>query len=112
MVLYRGSEAISMKVETAGSFIRRFAGLIGKKKIPAGYCLYFPGCNSIHTFFMSMAIDVIMTSAQGRVEGLFPGILPWKFAFTREAADTIEAAAGTIAASGIKKGDILHLKQD
>ena len=110
MKLYRGNDVIIERVETAGSFIKRLTGLLGKKNVPAGYGIYFPGCNSIHTFFMSCAIDVIMLSGSGKVESSFSGLNPWKIAVNPEACDTVETVPGTIAACGIKKGDILTLK--
>lgn len=110
MKLYRENDVIIEAVETAGSFIKRLAGLLGKKNVPPDYGLYFPGCNSIHTFFMQFAIDVIMLSKSGRVESAVSGLVPWRAAFCMKAAGTIETAAGTIARFGIKKGDILTLR--
>lgn len=111
MKLYKGNDVIISDMEVASGFIKRLTGLIGKKKITRGYGLYFPRCNSIHTFFMSFALDVIMMSKQGRVEGIFEGLAPWRFAFMPEAADTIETAPGTAARSGIRTGDILSVRQ-
>ncbi len=47
------------------SFKDRFIGLMGKKNID--YCLVFPKCNSIHTFFMKEEIDVVMTDKNLKV---------------------------------------------
>ena len=47
------------------SFKDRFIGLMGKKNI--NYCLVFPKCNSIHTFFMKEEIDVVMTDKNLKV---------------------------------------------
>lgn len=41
----------------ADTFFKRLFGLMGKKNI--SYGMYFPKINSIHTFFMKEAIDVI-----------------------------------------------------
>ena len=41
----------------ATSFKKRLIGLMGKKNIDIG--MFFPKCNSIHTFFMKENIDVI-----------------------------------------------------
>jgi hypothetical protein len=109
--LYKGRDVIISDMEEASGFIKRLTGLIGRKKITPGYGLYFPRCNSIHTFFMSCRLDVIMISNQGRVEGIFEGLAPWKLAFIPEAADTIETVPGTVRLCGIKTGDILSIRQ-
>ena len=41
----------------AKSFFKRLIGLMGKKDI--NYGMFFPKCNSIHTFFMKENIDVV-----------------------------------------------------
>ncbi len=45
-------------LEIANTFKKRFLGLMGKKEIKVG--MFFPHTNSIHTFFMQDAIDIIM----------------------------------------------------
>ena len=41
----------------AKSFFKRLIGLMGKKDI--NYGMFFPKCNSIHTFFMKENIDIV-----------------------------------------------------
>ena len=48
----------NIKIKKCVSFKSRLIGLMFKKNI--NYGLYFPNCNSIHTFFMCENIDVIM----------------------------------------------------
>ena len=50
---------LSIKVKYCNSFFSRLIGFMFKRNID--YCLCFPKCNSIHTFFMLKKIDVIMT---------------------------------------------------
>jgi len=54
-----------IKVIEAKCFKDRLFGLIGKKNID--YCLLFKRCNSIHTFFMKEAIDVVMTDKDNKI---------------------------------------------
>lgn len=58
------------------SFIKRLKGFMFKKNINC--CLCFPKCNSIHTFFMFEAIDVIMTDKNNNVLYVFKNLKPWK----------------------------------
>lgn len=46
-----------IKINEALSFKERLYGLMGKNDI--SYGMLFPKCNSIHTFFMKEAIDVV-----------------------------------------------------
>ncbi len=41
----------------ANSFSKRLKGLMGKKNI--NYGMLFPKCNSIHTYFMKVNIDIV-----------------------------------------------------
>lgn len=41
----------------ANTFYKRLVGLIGKKEIDFG--MFFPKCNSIHTYLMKEEIDVL-----------------------------------------------------
>lgn len=56
------------------SFKSRLCGLMFQKKIK--HCLFFPHCNSIHTFFMKVPILVIITDKNHYI--LFHQIVkPW-----------------------------------
>ncbi|MCM1053670.1 MAG: DUF192 domain-containing protein [Ruminococcus sp.] len=44
-------------IVVADTFYKRLTGLIGKENIDFG--MFFPKCNSIHTYFMKENIDVI-----------------------------------------------------
>ncbi len=46
-----------MDIQIAKNFHERLMGFMGKNNITYG--ILFPNCNSIHTFFMKEAIDVI-----------------------------------------------------
>lgn len=48
-----------MELKYAKKFKNRLIGLMFKKNI--NYCLCFPKCNSIHTFFMKENIIVVFT---------------------------------------------------
>lgn len=42
------------------------------------YCIYFPNCNSIHTFFMKEPIDVIMTDKNYNILYIYKNFKPWR----------------------------------
>ena len=62
----------------ASTFAERAKGLIGVKSLPPGEGLLIPGCNAIHTFFMSMAIDATFLDRENRVVKVVRGIRPWR----------------------------------
>ena len=111
MKIIKGKKTLFKTVKTAESFMERFTGLLGKKNIPDGFTMFFPSCNSIHTWFMQTAIDVIMIDRQGQVVLALKNLQPWKTAVCIRAADTLEMRAGAITALKLAVGDKLTIKQ-
>lgn len=58
-----GKKHINVKVAT--SFYDRLTGFIGQTNINSG--ILFPSCNSIHTYFMKEAIDVIALNERNEI---------------------------------------------
>jgi len=67
---------ISIEVKLCNKFFNRFKGLMFTKKFD--YCLCFPKCNSIHTFFMFKPIDVIMTDKNYNILYVYKNFKPYK----------------------------------
>ena len=66
-----------MTIKCCKNFKDRLIGFMFKrKKIDFGLC--FPKCNSIHTFFMFQAIDVVMTDINHQIKYIYPKLKPWK----------------------------------
>ncbi len=63
-----------MKIVICKSFFKRLIGFIGQKQVNYGLC--FPKCNSIHTFFMRINIDVIMTDKNNLILYIFKNVKP------------------------------------
>ena len=55
----------NIKVIIANNFFKRLKGFMFKKNID--YCICFPKCNSVHTFFMKENIDIIMTDKDNNI---------------------------------------------
>jgi len=58
------------------SFSSRLRGLMMKKSIDRILC--FPKCNSIHTMFMLINIDVYMTDKNNKILYIYKNLKPWK----------------------------------
>jgi hypothetical protein len=67
-------------------------------------------CNSVHSFFMRMPIDVAFVDKSGRVLKTVERLAPWRIApIAWRAAWTLELPAGRLAESGTRVGDELRL---
>ncbi len=88
----------------AGNISSRLIGLIGRRSVPGGYGLYFPRCNSIHTCFMGVIIDIIYIDTRWKVIKTVREMKPWRFSCCRAASGVIETAAGWIERQGVVPG--------
>ena len=82
-------------------FYSRFKGLMFTNSFD--YCMRFGKCNSIHTFFMSTNIDVVMTDKNDNVLFIFKNVKPWRLIIPKKGVYcTYELPAGSIQ-TNIKK---------
>ena len=116
--LKRSGVIISKKCRVANTFTSRLFGLIGTKRFPAGEGLFFPRCNSIHMWFMSVPIDVLFireikrekdTAKYYEVSSARKNIRPWRLLPVSDfsAADVLELPENCIKKFRIKVGDVL-----
>ena len=95
----------------AKTFFSRARGLLGRKELAVGEALIIPQCPAIHMFFMKFPIDAIFADKSRKVVGLVSNIKPFSMStFFFRGYYAIELKAGTIAASGIKIGDVLSFE--
>ena len=71
-------EVNGVRARVARTMFARMKGLIGTKSLPPGEGLLILHCNSIHTFFMSFAIDATFLDRDDRVVKIVRGIRPWR----------------------------------
>jgi len=88
----------------------RMKGLLGTQELHSEQGLWIHHCNSIHTFFMSYAIDCVFVDAKLKIKALRknvrPGQLVWPI---RGAKSVIEMKAGQIEKLGLQIGDELYV---
>jgi len=85
-------------------------GLMGRKSLPSGNALVFPGEKGVHTHFMRFPIDVVFYDRDEVVVDVAHALRPWRFsAYRRKAAGVIELPPGTAQATGMAIGDRLRL---
>lgn len=78
----------------ARSVRERLLGLMGLGALPAGSALLFPRCDSVHTAWMRVPIDVAFLAADGRVLEVRRSLGPWRVTRCRGAAAVLECRAG------------------
>lgn len=92
----------------ADSFWQRMRGLIGRRTFLQGDGLLIAPCNSVHTHFMALAIDVVYLDHSNCIIDLTPNLVPWRFARPRRRARSVlEIPSGTLARTGCMVGDQL-----
>lgn len=104
------SKVLLNDLSSATSFAARSRGLIGRPDLGADEGLWIHQCNWIHTFFMSMPIDVIYVDRAMRVQKITVEMKPWRLGkpvFT--ASSVIEVKSGLTKTLDLELGDILHV---
>jgi hypothetical protein len=99
-------------LEIAETPWERMRGLLGRDGLAPGEGMLFPGCSSIHTCFMRFAIDVVYLDAERRTVKIVERLKPWRLSGCRGARDTLELAAGHVAATDVRTGARLALVED
>ena len=94
-------------VEAANTSVKRRKGLLGRDHLPAGHALWIVPCESVHSFFMKFAIDVVYLDRDLRVRKVRTGMKPWRISMCLLAHSVLELPAGTAEQNQIKPGDQL-----
>jgi hypothetical protein len=99
------------RAERALSFKDRFMGLMGRRSLAFGEGMHIAPCNSIHTFFMRIPIDVAFLDPEGLIIKQIRAMPPWRVSSVYfKAHSVLELPAGTLAASETQEGDRLSFE--
>ena len=94
----------------ANTPFERIKGLWGKKTFPSSQALILDPCNSVHTFFMCFAIDILFVDKNDKVVGALSNFNPNRI--TRiywQANRVIELPAGKLNLTNTQAQDQLQL---
>ena len=105
----RHEHVVAREIETAFDRKARNRGLLGRWSLADDGALILAPCNSIHTFFMRFAIDVVFVDRDGRVRRARPSLRPWRIQAAFRAFAVIEFASGALERSDTRAGDRLYL---
>ena len=104
---------VAENLKAAKDPLSRLKGLLFTKELKKGCGLWLKDCNSIHTFFMRYAIDVLFTDRNLRVVKIIPSMLPNRISpIVFKAHSVIELPAGTLVQTPIRIADQLEIKPD
>lgn len=102
-------DVLAYGLKKADTFWSRFLGLMPCKRLPEGEGMLLTPCQSVHTFFMHFAIDVLYLDLDKQVVAVFPNVAPWRvLPFKRRCRYVLEVPAGTLQGSHTDIGH--HLK--
>lgn len=102
---------LAKDIVIANTPFKRLKGLLGKKEFREGQAIILKPCNSLHTFFLRFAIDVIFVDKQNKVIEAISHLKP--FHLTRVywlSVLAIELPAGIIQSSSTYNGDTLTIE--
>src|SRR5215212_10590705 len=100
-------QVVASCLEPALDSQARRRGLLGRDGLPDGTALVIAPSNSIHTFFMRFAIDVVFVRRDGQVTKVRCAVPARRLAASARAFAVVEMAAG--GASGVSPGDYLEV---
>lgn len=83
----------------------RTRGLLGCKELLEGHGLLITPCNSIHTIFMKIPLDIVFLDRENIVTGLRQNMRPQRFSISLTAASVLELGGGQIGISELQNGD-------
>ena len=102
----------AVRADAANSFLKRFLGLMGRKKLPQGQGLLLSPCSSIHMLFMRFPIDAVWLDRDYRILKISPHLSPWlRLAFCPRAHACLELPAGAADALGWQEGWVLKAEE-
>ena len=100
-------------VTVADSSPTRNVGLLKHNSLNDGEGLWIVPrlipCQSVHTFFMKFAIDLVYMDKQRRVRKVRHAVPPWRISACIWAHSVLELPAGIAAATGTEIGDQLSI---
>lgn len=97
----------------ANTAFKRLRGLLGRAALSPQEALWLRPCNSVHTWWMRFAIDVIFLDRELRIVRLVENLRP--FRLTRpnwQAASVIEMAAHSITRLNLQVGEQLRVSKE
>jgi uncharacterized protein len=100
---------LAAELELADTGESRRKGLLGRESLSEGTGLWITPCESVHTFFMRFAIDLVYLDRKLTVRKVRSSVGPWRMSACFRAHSVLELPAGTIEATRTACGDTVEI---
>jgi len=88
--------------------VKRRTGLLKHSKLDPGTGLWIAPCESVHSFGMKFAIDLVYLDRKKKVRKIRKKMVPWRMSACLSAHSVLELPVGVIEASRTERGDQLE----
>lgn len=106
--IWRGREALFTRVRIASNPIQRMLGLLPRTEMADDEAMVFPGCRSLHTFFMRISIDIAFLDGDGGVVKIFQDVASGRLIFGGPGSSTaVECGARILSRKAVALGQRL-----
>ena len=110
LIHFQTRKVIASEIRVADRFLTRLRGLLFTQQLEKGRGLWLKPCQSVHTFGMQYAIDLIFLNRKNQTVKLVNHLKPNRtMAGGSEAWSAIEIPAGTLNEIKIAVGDTVIL---
>lgn len=101
---------LATRAEVADTSAKRRTGLLKHQRLESGEGLWIVPCESVHTFFMKFAIDLVYLDKNKKVRKVRDSVPPWRASACFSANSILELPAGTAKETGTQPGDQLSIE--
>ena len=101
---------LATAAEVADTSAKRRTGLLKHSRLDPGDGLWITPCESVHTFFMKFAIDLVYLDRNKKVRKVRHAVPPWRLSACLTAHSILELPAGTAKETGTERGDELAIE--
>lgn len=110
--LERDGRVLVEECQLANTMGARMLGLMFRPGLADRNGIWLEPCNSVHTFFMSFAIDIVFVDREKRVKRIVRSLAPWRFSpIVLGARAALELNAGRAEQLGLAEGDQLRFRE-
>ncbi len=100
---------LATQMEPAHTGATRRKGLLGRDGLNPGGGLWIAPCESVHTFFMRFAIDLVYLDRKNNIKKVRSSVGPWRMSACFAAHSVLELPAGTVRATQTEAGDAVEI---
>jgi uncharacterized protein len=103
--------ALGNGIELADTSAKRRTGLLKHTSLDPGTGLWIVPCESVHTFFMKFAIDLVYIDRQYLVRKVRHAVPAWRLSACLSAHSVLELPPGAARQTGTVAGDQLEIEK-